>query len=240
MKGIEISKGRGTRARKSGGRWAGKEGGPCRAWEVGSGAAVGGDTLDRRGWDRSLPPQPWSAHLCRSSPASSPPPPRHRAPLSPEKAPGGRRRSGAAEASEQKGASPGWGEEGRQPLAPEAAGGSPWPPAGVNWGRRGRGPAGTSPGHVSPWAQVTNDALMMPALGLIIALPRITGRGTRGTTDTWGPGGAGPGWHVGLGGGAVCPEAPSSSPGGRSLQDAGRGRGLSPVRDPGFPKFLSR
>lgn len=40
-----------------------------------------------------------------------------------------------------KGASPGWGEEGREPLAPEASGGSPWP-AGVNLGRRGRGLAG--------------------------------------------------------------------------------------------------
>ena len=80
LKGIEISKGRGTRARKSGGRWAGKEGGPCRAWGVGSGAAVGGTRWIREAGTRSLPPQPWSAHLCRSSPASPTPTPQARGP----------------------------------------------------------------------------------------------------------------------------------------------------------------
>lgn len=90
------------------------------------------------------------------------------------------------------GSYPGWEQGGQEPLAPEAAGGSPWQ-AGVNSGRRGRGPARALSQSRALLGQMTNKGLIM-ALGVNHYTPQENQEGA-----TWGDGHVGQG-RAGLGG----------------------------------------
>lgn len=97
-----------------GGRALQSLGGGVRSRWVGQG---GGTHWILEARTRSLhpPPQPWSAHLCRSSPASPPTTPRHGAPLSPERAPEEGGRAGRLKPASRRGLARGGGRRAESP-----------------------------------------------------------------------------------------------------------------------------